>query len=607
MIKTRHLPCYKTGLELVILFLCLFSASPVWAATYEVGPGQALEDLDKVPWESLAPGDRVLVHWRPEPYKSKIIITTEATEQQPLVIRGIAGPNKELPVIDGRDATTRSGLNFWNGSRGIVKIGGANHPACDPPACVPSFITIENLDIRSGRPPYRFTGRNGSTAYDKNAASIYIEVGRHITIRNCVLHDSGNGLFIGVFNGETRDILVEGNYLYDNGIENDIYEHNSYTSARGIIFQFNHYGPLRKGCLGNNLKDRSAGLVVRYNWIENGNRQLDLVDGEDSRAVPDDPAYRSTFVYGNVLVEAEGEGNSQIIHYGGDSGDTSIYRKGTLYLYNNTIVSTRNGNTTLVRLSTNDEHCDMRNNIVYATAGGSRLALLASNGVLLMSHNWLNSGWRNSHDNFNGQIVDNGENLTGNSPGFSDLSGQDFRLAPESAAIDAGGALARAAEKYPVLKQYVLHQSGEPRPARGTIDLGAFEYCPPGGCKQQEVHNEVASEAEINPENEFAAENSADAGDQQNYVDADNGIEGEHSNEQAYIDSDIIKLDGIDKISDEETDTTKRNDDKISNSGGPTGSCGCSGSMQGNGLAMENLFFVLLITLFSRRNKRKQT
>ena len=62
---------------------------------------------------------------------------------------------------------------------------------------------------------------------------------------------------------------------------------------------------------------------------------------------------------------------------GGDNGDAATYRKGTLYFYNNTVVSTRSGNTTLFRLSTNDETCDARNNIFYNTAAGANLALLA--------------------------------------------------------------------------------------------------------------------------------------------------------------------------------------------------------------------------------------
>ncbi len=84
------------------------------------------------------------------------------------------------------------------------------------------------------------------------------------------------------------------------------------------------------GCGGNNLKDCSAGLVVRWNWIEGGNRHLDMVDAGDTDVIVNDPRCHETFVYGNVPLEPGDEGNSQIIRYGGDNGNTSIYRKGTL-------------------------------------------------------------------------------------------------------------------------------------------------------------------------------------------------------------------------------------------------------------------------------------
>ncbi len=47
---------------------------------------------------------------------------------------------------------------------------------------------------------------------------------------------------------------------------------------------------------------------------------------------------------------------------------------------NNTAVSTRGGNTTLLRLSTQDESADVRNNILYTTAAGNRLAMLNAAG-----------------------------------------------------------------------------------------------------------------------------------------------------------------------------------------------------------------------------------
>jgi hypothetical protein len=192
---------------------------------------------------------------------------------------------------------------------------------------VPSWVVLENLDIRRGRTPYQFTGRNGVTGYADNAASVHVENGQNVILRNCCLHDSGNGLFVAA---ASRYILVQGCWIYDNGIENSIYQHNTYTAAIWMVYQFNHFGPLRTNCLGNNLKDRSAGLMVRYNWIESGNRQLDLADAEDSLALVNDPSYRQTLVYCNILIKPDGGGNSQIVHYGGDSGNEAIYLKGTL-------------------------------------------------------------------------------------------------------------------------------------------------------------------------------------------------------------------------------------------------------------------------------------
>ena len=209
------------------------------------------------------------------------------------------------------------------------------------------------------------TTRGNTASYVNNAAAVWIEKGENITVRNNILHDSGNGLFVSSAEPFiSRNILVEGNYIYDNGNANSLFEHNTYTAALGITYQFNRFGPLRSRALGNNLKDRSAGLVVRYNWIEGGNRQLDLVE-TDSATIQNDPSYRDTHVYGNVLIEPAAAGNRQITHYGGDNGTTANYRKGTLYFYQNTLVSTRTDRTTLFRLSTNEEHADARNNIFY--------------------------------------------------------------------------------------------------------------------------------------------------------------------------------------------------------------------------------------------------
>jgi len=458
----------RATLRLTTLFVAI--PSLLHGADYNVGPGKTHESINNVPWESLSPGDRVMIHWRKTPYAEKWVICRQGTAEKPIRIVGVPGPKGQLPVIDGRNATTRKALNFWNEERGVIKIGGANRPA----DTMPAHIVIENLDIRSGRPPFGFTGRHGKSRYKKNAAAVYVEKGEHVTIRGCVLHDSGNGL---VVSPQSSDILVENCYLYDNGIENSIYEHNSYTEAAGIVFQGNRYGPLRKGCLGNNLKDRSAGLVVRYNWIEGGNRQLDLVDATGKEKLRDDPRYRKTFVYGNVLIEHDGHGNSQIVHYGGDSGKTEWYRHGTLYFYNNTVVSYRKGTTTLLRLSSAKEHVDCRNNIVYVTSSGRHLALMVTDGTLQLERNWFKPGYRPSHSGFSGTIRGGEGSLTGTVPGFRDPEKGDFRLLGTSPCIGAGANLhPDVPPEHRIVRQYVPHQKTRTRQKRGAHDLGAFGH-----------------------------------------------------------------------------------------------------------------------------------
>ncbi|MEP6925870.1 MAG: Ig domain-containing protein [Pyrinomonadaceae bacterium] len=453
----------------------IFVTSIASAAIYEVGPNKPLATIAAVPWATLQPGDTVLIYWRATAYKEKWVICRQGTAVAPITVRGVPNSNGDLPVIDGNGATTPSNLNFPGDSRSVIKIGSANIPA----DTLPQYITIENLDIRSAHPNYQFTDENGASGtYASAASSVYVEKGENIIIRNCRLHDNANGFFVASSPQlASRNILVEGNYIYDNGIVGSAFQHNNYTAAIGITFQYNRFGAPKAGALGNNLKDRSAGLVVRYNWIESGNRQLDLVDGEDSPLIVNDPGYRKTFVYGNILIEPDGAGNNQITHYGGDSGTTADYRKGTLYFYNNTIISTRAGNTTLFRLSTNEETADARNNIFYVSASGANLALLDDTGVLAISHNWFKPGWRKSFSNQNATVNNDGTSVETASPNFADEIGQDFQLLASSPAINAGTILNSAAlPANNVVRQYVLHQTGQARPANGILDIGAFEF-----------------------------------------------------------------------------------------------------------------------------------
>jgi len=464
---------------LCLLFYYFLTLSVVQAYTYNVGPGMPYDSIGAVPLESLNPGDTVKIHYRSTPYYEKWVIARSGTQNSPIVFYGVPSGSGELPVIDGRNAVTRLQLDYWSESRGIINIGGSSIPNQTP-----NYIIVENLEIRSARPPYSFYDDQGQlTNYASNASTIYVVEGSSITISNCILHDCGNGFFVAY---QGKNILVEKCWIYDNGIEGSIYEHNNYTEAQGIIFQFNYFSNLRTDCLGNNLKDRSSGCIIRYNWIEYGNRQLDLVDS-DYPDIYNDTTYRKTFVYGNILIEQIDEGNSQIVHYGGDSGDTTHYRHGRFYFYNNTVVSKRSGNTTLFRLSTNLESCDARNNIFYVTASGNCLAMLAENGLLVVRHNWLKPDWVISHSTFQGTFIDSGGVVTGNEPGFVDFNNEDFHLIATSQCRDAGTNLApQVLPNHNVIYQYIKHHQYENRPNDGIFDIGAFEYSTGGVINEME-------------------------------------------------------------------------------------------------------------------------
>ena len=471
----------KAGLGCAVAALAISWAVPdrAWTTTFEVGDGKPYTSIGAVPWESLNAGDTVLIHYRSTPYREKFVLARVGTPQAPITVRGVLGPNGERPVLDGQNATTRPQLNYPSRVRGVIKIGASVVPFADGTTVMPQWIVIENLEIRNAHTPYTFTAPSGATeSYTTPASAIYVEFGENITVRNCDLHHNGNGFFS--FSSDSlasRNILLEGNSIHDNGNVGSNFEHNVYVESIGITFQYNHLGLPLPGAGGNNLKDRSAGLVVRYNWIEGSNRQLDLVHAEDSALVRADPRYRFTHVYGNVLVEHPNSGNNDICFYGGDGGASNKFRKGTLYFYNNTIVSDRTDATRLFRMATNDESIDARNNIAYVTAAGSNLKVLDNYGRLTLTQNWFKTGWTPFVvSRPKGTITNNGT-MDGPSPGFVDEVGQDYHLSTSSPAIDDGTALNPAVlPAHDVVREYVKHLSSVARAVNGVIDIGAFEF-----------------------------------------------------------------------------------------------------------------------------------
>jgi hypothetical protein len=292
--------------------------------------------------------------------------------------------------------------------------------------------------------------------------------------------------------GQTRNIRIAGNYLWGHGIAGDDHMHTTYTQSVGLLIEFNRYGPLRTGALGNSIKDRSAGTVVRYNRIEAGAHAIDLVEAEDFPLTAlATPAYRSTYVYGNQIRKNGDEGS--FIHYGGDhfgapagaNWGESLFRKGTLYFFHNTLHGTGSG-ARIFQISTTQETVEAWNNVFWfdptvtelnmrQAENDSLATTYTPDGILNLGVNWIRTGWTDTTQwkTLKGQIKGAASQLTGATLPFDAAT---FMPLAGSASLDAGQAAPAGAAAYPV--GYQLGSSFTPvvRTVKGSkIDLGAVE------------------------------------------------------------------------------------------------------------------------------------
>jgi len=250
---------------------------------------------------------------------------------------------------------------------------------------------------------------------------------------------------------------------------------NTYITVENVTYLYNHMGPPLGD--GENIKDRSCGLVVAYNFIEGGEYLIDMVDGHWT----DKPNYFSTHVYGNLMVKIRDSPNYAVTHYGGDLGNTSIYRNGSLYFYHNTVVSYHFPKATaLFFLSTDASHVDARNNVFWSNHTANFL-LDSAAGSAFLDGNFMQDSWQVCPAT-HGQkcsVARLEEIVNGTSPGFVAEPSQlrpdggvpyaDYHLSPTS--VCRNKAVALAPEAHPVTRQY--GKGGLPRAS--ARDLGAFD------------------------------------------------------------------------------------------------------------------------------------
>lgn len=490
-------------------------ASSASAATYEVGPGKQYATLGNVAWYALKPGDTVYISYQPTPYYEKILISGRGTPTQWIRILGVPGPNGELPVISGRNATTSKNMHYrWQdptgGSAiqwdGVVQVA-VRAPDPDGTAPLPGYIEIANLQVQDGYKDYQFTAENGMKAnYDGFAACIYARSVQHFVVRNNVLTNCGQGFYnwtgsgSNYWDGLQIDTVVRGNYFYNNGNPGSFTEHQSYTESDGVIIEQNRFGPMRAGAAGSQVKDRSAGTIVRYNFIESAaGWMLDLVEPQESyAAIGNKPTYAQTFVYGNILMN---RGSQNLVHWNEDHGagiGRATLPNGRLFFYHNTVLTIADQadlwKFSVFNTTSGSYDCvsnslpgviDVRNNmfvVLPRTAGGPtpevKFAYCQTQNTAF-GRNWVSPGW----------MIGSSATTTGladlispanNEPGFVNAASGDVHLRSDSSALGIGGALAveltnnALGQNLSPTYQYVYHRQLTPRPASASGEVGAL-------------------------------------------------------------------------------------------------------------------------------------
>lgn len=466
---------------------------------YQVGPGVGqIASLDLVPWEKLVAGDTVRIFHKDTPYYGKFMLSGNGTAAAPIRVCGVKSSSGARPIIDAKGAKSRAALAYGHilhQTRSIIVVKPAYGAAW---TSFPTHIQIDGLDLRGANPANTFTDTTGTVRpYEKFGACIWVERGQGVTIADNLIHDCTNGIFTkSVSDGDfalTKNIRIAGNYIYGNGNSGSVHEHNTYVQSIGVVYEFNRYGPLRTGALGNMLKDRSVGTVVRYNSFKEGAHSIDLVEAEEYNTIAVSlPEYRTTYVYGNQIIKDGSTGS--LIHYGGDhfgSTPTSgwgepFFRRGTLYFYNNTVHVTGGGMGALFQLSTTEENAQVWNN-VFSFATSVPYPALRMNqqdvaaywtpgGNVNLGKNWIVSNWADS-DPWHPipGVVSGAANMIKGTGVPYDLT--TFLPASGSALIDAGQANLAAVAAHPVLYQLdPVTGQAKTRTINGSaIDLGAVE------------------------------------------------------------------------------------------------------------------------------------
>ncbi len=411
-------------------------AAPAWAETYQVGNGKPYANLAALP--ALRPGDLVEL-FGDQTYPAHRF-THSGTPENKITIRGIR-VNGRRPIISG-------------GANNTVEAAG-------------SHTVFEGLEITGG------------------AARCFYHHADDVTLRDSLVRDCPKQGILGA-DSDSGSFLLEYVEVTRAGGGNPDRDHQIYMATDNerypdAVFRM-QFCWVHDGDGGNGVKSRAARNEIYYNWIENSHyHELELIgaDGQPEGAVRED-----SDVVGNVLRKGGGNAGFFAVRLGGDGTGQS---NGRYRFVNNTIIMA--GTSAVFRLFHGIESLEAHNNVLFRNGGGAvtvtrdvEVSWVGGTRRMSGSNNWVSSGstapaeWTGTR--------------TGASPGFENLGGHDLRPTMESP-LTNGGNMAPAPtgtvvghsipspQPLPLFvpsRAQLTPGTAPPRPAAGTIDIGALEY-----------------------------------------------------------------------------------------------------------------------------------
>lgn len=283
-------------------------------------------------------------------------------------------------------------------------------------------VHVENIEL------------SGATAPTLNGAGIRFE-GTHLSLKNCHFHHNQMGILTGA--NPASDIVIEGSEFNDNTVDYRHYGKLGHNIYIGNIHRFtlqNSY--IHDAKTGHNVKSRARQNYLLYNRINdehNGSSYLvDLADGGEA------------YLIGNQLHQSADSENAGMLAFAAEHHQSEASQQ--LVLVNNTFVNDHPGGSCL-------------NNHSLAEAVLINNLLVGEATTLIGPH-------RQSHD------------ILTERPLFANPAAYDYRLLPNSPAIDRGIDPERALSHFPVRPalQYRHPLSADPRQQQGAIDVGAYEF-----------------------------------------------------------------------------------------------------------------------------------